>query len=259
VNAYKNRSIFILILYRTVRGKSYEKKIDLAKKGFENALRNENRHLYRCIYEDSDFTEFRRLKEFRDIVHHKHALHVENVKLGFNGPETVMIPIDPKSKLIIDGKRYRDTKLRKKAEAVSKESIVKYGLKESIVWVESEEEMLWKKPLDFCSIFIKILARFYTSIYERMLIELKRKPIGKVKRYYQRIGVGVIELSNELSLKDRILIEGATTSFVQSVSSIEIDRKKVLSANIGQLIGLKVNEKVREGDLVFKLPASLEF
>jgi len=49
------------------------------------------------------------------------------------------------------------------------------------------------------------------------------------------------------------MIKGATTDFEQTVNSMEIDRQKIEEANAGDAIGIKVIEKVREGDKVYKV------
>ena len=83
--------------------------------------------------------------------------------------------------------------------------------------------------------------------------EPEKKLVGRVTHYYGKIGVAVVELSDELSVGDRISIEGSTTNFQQTVESMEIEHQKIQTAKPGDAIGLKVNEKVREGDLVYKL------
>lgn len=230
-----------------------EKKTDLAIKGFEDSLKATYKQLYRCIYGHSDFPEFRKLKEFRDIVLHKHALHVEQVRIGFDGPENVMIPIDPKSGLVIDGKRYMESKYPKLAEASDKDSMVKYGLKELNVWTGPKEEIPWQRPIDFCKKFIELVGKLYNTTYERIVIELTRKPIGRVQNYFQKIGIAVINLTDTININDKILIEGKTTSFVQPVFSMEIEKRQISTARANQTIGLKVNKRVRKGDIVFKL------
>jgi putative protease len=74
-----------------------------------------------------------------------------------------------------------------------------------------------------------------------------------VTHYFTKIGVGVIELSDELKIGDRISIEGTTTNFQQTVNSMQIEHENVENAGPGQSIGLKVEQRVREGDLVFKV------
>ena len=85
------------------------------------------------------------------------------------------------------------------------------------------------------------------------MVEEKKRLIGKITHYFTKIGVGVIELSDELKVGDEISIEGATTSVRQKVDSMEIDRNPVEKAKKGQSIGLKVAGRVREGDSVYKV------
>mgnify|MGYP001586194107 FL=1 len=79
----------------------------------------------------------------------------------------------------------------------------------------------------------------------------EEEAVGKVKHYYPKIGVAVVELSSELKVGDRISIRGST-SFVQTVDSMQIEHAPVTSARPGQSIGLKVSSKVRGGDLVYR-------
>ncbi len=80
-----------------------------------------------------------------------------------------------------------------------------------------------------------------------------KTPIGKVTNYYSKINVAVVELSAPLNKGDKIAIEGATTEFTQTAKSMQIDRQDIESARAGQAIGLKVNERVRIGDTVYRI------
>lgn len=82
---------------------------------------------------------------------------------------------------------------------------------------------------------------------------VEKKLVGKVTHYFTKIGVGVIELSDEVRVGDRISIEGATTNLQQTIESMEIEHKAVQVAKAGQSIGLKTDQRVREGDIVYKL------
>ena len=82
---------------------------------------------------------------------------------------------------------------------------------------------------------------------------VEKKLVGKVSHYFTKIGVGVIDLTDELKVGDRISIEGVTTNVQQTVDSMEIEREKVPVAGAGKSIGLKVGQRVREGDFVYKL------
>ena len=77
--------------------------------------------------------------------------------------------------------------------------------------------------------------------------------IGKITHYYTNLGVGVVELSDTLAVGDTMHVQGATTDFTQKVESIQIDKDSVEEAHTGDAIGLAVKERVREGDMVYKL------
>jgi len=88
---------------------------------------------------------------------------------------------------------------------------------------------------------------------ENVMSERKLKEVGRVTHYFTRISVAVVELSDKLSIGDRILIQGATTNFEQTVQSMQIEHKNITTAEAGQSIGLKVEQRVREGDRVYKI------
>lgn len=83
--------------------------------------------------------------------------------------------------------------------------------------------------------------------------ERELREVGRVTHYYTKIGVAVVSLTDTLSVGDRILIKGVTTNFEQTVESMQIEHKNVNVAHSGQSIGLKVNQRVREGDKVYKV------
>lgn len=80
---------------------------------------------------------------------------------------------------------------------------------------------------------------------------MEEKLIGKITHYYSNLGVGIVELFDNLKIGDIIHIKGKTTDFEQSVESIQIEHKPVKEAKSGDVIGLKVEEKVKEGDQVY--------
>ncbi len=77
--------------------------------------------------------------------------------------------------------------------------------------------------------------------------------VGEVSHYFTKISVAVVELSGPLSKGDRIAIKGMTTNFEQAVESMQIEHETVEKAKKGDSIGLKVADRVREGDIVYKL------
>ncbi len=79
----------------------------------------------------------------------------------------------------------------------------------------------------------------------------EERPVGEVSHYYGHIGVAAIELSDKLSVGQRIHFRGHTTDFVTSVESMQIEHEQVANAGPGASIGIKVAEKVRPGDTVY--------
>jgi putative protease len=78
--------------------------------------------------------------------------------------------------------------------------------------------------------------------------------IGKVFKYFGKVGVAAINItSGSIKVGDTIRFKGVTTDFSQEVDSMEIDREKVESAGAGQSIGIKVKDRVRENDIVYKM------
>jgi len=82
--------------------------------------------------------------------------------------------------------------------------------------------------------------------------EQELKEVGRISHFFTKISVAVIELTSTLSVGDRIVIKGPTTNFEQAVDSMQIEHENVKVAKAGQSIGLKVDERVRESDIVYK-------
>jgi putative protease len=76
--------------------------------------------------------------------------------------------------------------------------------------------------------------------------------IGHITHFFSKISVAVIELTDSLAVGDTILIKGPTTDFEQVVESMQIEHNNVQKAEAGQSIGLKVAQRVRERDMVYK-------
>ena len=83
--------------------------------------------------------------------------------------------------------------------------------------------------------------------------EEELQEVGKVSHFFSKISVAVVDLKATLSIGDRIRIQGPTTDFEQTVDSMQIEHVDVKTAKAGQSIGLKVKERVRENDTVFKV------
>lgn len=87
----------------------------------------------------------------------------------------------------------------------------------------------------------------------RSVVMPEKKLVGEVEHYFTNIGVAVIKLAAVLKKGDRISIEGATTNLQQAVDSMQVEHKKIDAAKKGQSIGMRVKDRVREGDKVYKV------
>jgi selenocysteine-specific translation elongation factor len=77
--------------------------------------------------------------------------------------------------------------------------------------------------------------------------------IGKVMDFFARPVVAGIDLSGSLKVGDKIHIKGHTTDLEIAVTSMQIDNKEVTEARKGQSVGIKVPDRVRAGDTVYKI------
>ena len=85
---------------------------------------------------------------------------------------------------------------------------------------------------------------------------MSEEKVGYVSNYFGKISVAAIEITDgTLAVGDSILILGHTTEFETTVHSMQIDHKQVSKARQGDSVGVKVPEKAREGDRVFKVVA----
>jgi translation initiation factor IF-2 len=85
------------------------------------------------------------------------------------------------------------------------------------------------------------------------LSEEDLQEVGKVVHYFSRISVAVIQFTATLSIGDKIRVQGPTTDFEQTVQSMQIEHENVEMAKKGQSIGLKVDERVRENDTIYRV------
>lgn len=84
---------------------------------------------------------------------------------------------------------------------------------------------------------------------------MQEKDIGKVTHYYGHLSVGIIELTDILKIGDTIHIKGHSSDFTQSIDSMQIEHKDVSEAKIGDVVGIKVSQKVHPQDKVYKVIA----
>jgi len=77
--------------------------------------------------------------------------------------------------------------------------------------------------------------------------------VGIVKDYFAKIGVAGIDVEKTLRVGDRIHIKGHTTDLEETVESIQIEHAQVEQAKRGDAIGIKVADRCRGGDVVYRV------
>ena len=78
--------------------------------------------------------------------------------------------------------------------------------------------------------------------------------VGVVVNYYSKPSVAAIKVtSGSIKIGDLLKYKGHTTDFTEEVASIEMNNQPVEEAKANDLIGIKVSERVRENDKVYKV------
>ena len=77
--------------------------------------------------------------------------------------------------------------------------------------------------------------------------------IGKVTDFFAKPVVAGIELSGTLRMGDRIHIKGSTTDMELTVESMQVERVNITDGKPGDLVGIRVPDRVRPGDTVCKI------
>src|SRR3989475_4842895 len=82
----------------------------------------------------------------------------------------------------------------------------------------------------------------------------ERKKVGEVFHFYGKIGVAAIRLTDDgIAIGDTIQIQGPSTNLEQTVETLQIEHADVSRAGPGQEVGMKVHDRVREKEFVYKL------
>jgi putative protease len=84
--------------------------------------------------------------------------------------------------------------------------------------------------------------------------ERKETEVGEVTHYFANIGVAVIKATKgPIKKGDNLHIVGGSADFDQIVDSMQVDHKDVEEIAKGKEGGMKVSEKVHEGNKIFKI------
>jgi len=77
------------------------------------------------------------------------------------------------------------------------------------------------------------------------------KEIGKITHIFDKIDVGILELSSALQVGDTIHVLGNSTDFEQIIDSIQVEHQNIDKAKKGDIVGIKLSEKAKVGDKIY--------
>jgi len=77
--------------------------------------------------------------------------------------------------------------------------------------------------------------------------------IGQVSDFFARPVVAGIQLTGSLKVGDRIHIKGHTTDLELVIDSMQINNVNVNEAKAGDAVGIKVSDRVRRGDTIYRV------
>ena len=83
---------------------------------------------------------------------------------------------------------------------------------------------------------------------------MDEEKIGYISNYFSKISVAAVEITDgTVSVGDTLHYLGHTTDFESTVRSMQIEHNSITEAKKGDSVGVKVPERVREGDKVYKV------
>ena len=77
--------------------------------------------------------------------------------------------------------------------------------------------------------------------------------IGEVTHFFGKISVAVLNLSKDLKVGDNVHFLGSNTDFQQVIQSMQVEHQDVTEVSAGDDVAVKVAQRVRKGDSVFRL------
>lgn len=75
--------------------------------------------------------------------------------------------------------------------------------------------------------------------------------IGTITHFFEKISVGIIKLEEDLNIGTKVKFKGATTDFEQEIKQMQYEHQNIEMGKKGQEVGVKTDDKVREGDGVY--------
>ncbi len=85
------------------------------------------------------------------------------------------------------------------------------------------------------------------------MMDKEKQLVGEVTHFFTNISVALVELSAPVKVGERLSFEGSSTNFEQDLDSMQVHNEPVKEAKAGDAVGIKVKERAREGDQVFRV------
>ena len=85
------------------------------------------------------------------------------------------------------------------------------------------------------------------------MAEPQMEEVGRVSGFFAHPSVAIVDLSKPLKIGETVYVKGHTTDFQQTVESMQVDHQPVQEARPGDSVGLKVKDRCRQHDAVYKL------
>jgi len=83
---------------------------------------------------------------------------------------------------------------------------------------------------------------------------MEEELVGTVVKFFSKPSVAAVEVTGAgIKKGDTLRYKGHTTDFTDVAASMELDNAHIEEAKAGDLIGIKVKERVREGDKAYKV------
>jgi len=81
---------------------------------------------------------------------------------------------------------------------------------------------------------------------------MAEEQVAVIVKFFAKPSVAALEVTNGTIKKgDLLKYKGHTTDFTEEIASMEIDNQPMDEVKAGDLVGVKVKERVREGDKVY--------
>jgi len=83
---------------------------------------------------------------------------------------------------------------------------------------------------------------------------MSEQQVAVIVKFFAKPSVAALQVTDgSIKRGDTLKYMGHTTDFTEIVNSLEVDNQPVEEAKVGDLVGIKVKERVRENDKVYKV------